>query len=374
MKNRKTVLVFVLMAVLAVTACAQQYDPESDFRVEPVDGGKSVRITRYVGNKWTVRIPPLIQKLPVTDIGRVFSGNKNLTSVTIPNSVTNIVNDAFSGCTNLASITVPNGVTSIGQRAFSGCTNLASITIPNGITSLGQMSCLDCTSLTSITIGNGVKSMEENVFIGCTKLAVINVDAANTAYSSDNGILLNKNKTILIQCPWGKTGTYTIPNSVTTIGDRAFQESSLASITIPNSVTDIRQWAFGGCTSLTSISIPNSVTTIGWFVFTSCTSLTNVTIGNSVTTIGENAFSGCTSLTSITIPDSVTSIGNYAFDRCTNLTSVTFQGTINSNNFMGANSSPFDGDLRDKFYATDRANGTPGTYTRASGSTTWTKQ
>ena len=117
----------------------------------------------------------------------------------------------------------------------------------------------------------------------------------------------------------------TIPNSVTSIGNFAFDFcTSLTSVTIPDSVTSIGERAFAGCYSLTSVTIPDSVTSIGYCAFYECTSLTSVTIGDSVTSIGDFAFDFCTSLTSVTIGDSVTSIGNNAFYSCTSLTSVTF--------------------------------------------------
>ena len=116
----------------------------------------------------------------------------------------------------------------------------------------------------------------------------------------------------------------TIPNSVTSIGERAFSIcSGLTSVAIPNSVTSIGERAFQDCTGLTSVTIPNSVTSIGLSVFYSCSGLTSVTIGNSVTSIGDYAFEGCNGLPSVTIPNSVTSIGKEAFFGCSGLTSVT---------------------------------------------------
>ena len=123
----------------------------------------------------------------------------------------------------------------------------------------------------------------------------------------------------------------TIPNSVTSIGDRAFSDcSGLTSVTIPNSVTSIGYEAFRDCTSLTSITIPNSVTSIGWSAFFGCSGLTSVTIPNSVTSIASHAFQRCSGLTSVTIPNSVTSIGYYAFDGCSGLTSVTIPNSVTS--------------------------------------------
>jgi len=145
------------------------------------------------------------------------------------------------------------------------------------------------------------------------------------------GVLFNKSQTTLIQCPGGKAGSYTVPSSVTNIGDYAFSDcTSLTSVTIGNSVTSIGYDAFSYCASLTSVTIGNSVTSIGYDAFSDCASLTSVTIGNSVTSIGDWAFFHCTSLTSVIIPNSVTSIGYGAFEGCTNLTSVTIPNSVTS--------------------------------------------
>jgi hypothetical protein len=172
-----------------------------------------------------------------------------------------------------------------------------------------------------------------------------------------DGVLYNKNRTTLLVYPADKT-------------DRTF--------TIPNGVTSIGEYAFESCKNLTSIIIPNSMTSIGENAFFQCENLTSVTIPTSVTSIGNSAFQQCTSLKSINIPTSVTSIGNMAFNGCLNLTSVTFQGTISSRNFRNVSYEGgilYIGDLREKFYATDKENGTPGTYTRTGGlNKTWTKQ
>ena len=266
----------------------------------------------------------------VTSIGReTFQDCSGLTSITIPNSVTSIGDRAFCGCSGLTSITIPNSVTSIGYLAFGGCHSLTSITIPDSVTSIGGCAFSCCSSLTSITISNSVTSIGSCAFGECRSLTSINVASDNNYYSSNNGILFNKKKTELIRFPSRKSQTsYTIPNSVTSIGSEAFEGcTGLTSITIPNSVTSIGNFAFDGCNSLTSITIPNSVTSIGYWTFSCCSSLTSITIPDGVTSIGDMDFGGCSGLTSITIPNSVTSIGDSAFYGCTGLKDVYYTGS-----------------------------------------------
>ena len=233
----------------------------------------------------------------VTSIGDyAFSECSSLTSVTIPDNVTSIGDRAFEDCSSLTSVTIPDSVTSIGSHAFYDCNNLTSVTIPNSVTSIGESAfdgtayyndisnwennevlyignhlikvkttirgdysikentiCIadsafgGCDNLTSITIPNSVTSIGDGAFEDCNNLASITVNSNNNNYSSQDGVLFNKNKTTLIQYPMGNTRTsYTIPNSVTSIGGYAFYScDNLTSITIPNSVTSIGDHAFG---------------------------------------------------------------------------------------------------------------------------------
>lgn len=236
----------------------------------------------------------------------------------------------FCGCSSLASITIPDSVTSIGGGAFYGCSKLTDITIPNSVTSIGDTAFGDCRSLTSVTIPNSVTNIGISPFRSCTSLTDITVDSANENYSSIDGVLFNKEKTMLIQFPNGNEKTsYTIPDGVTGIGAFAFEDcSNLTSVTIPDTITNIGDYAFFGFASLTSITIPRSVTSIGEDAFERCNSLTSITISNSVTSIERSTFSECSSLKSIDIPDSVISIGEYAFLFCTSLESVTIGNSV----------------------------------------------
>ena len=244
-------------------------------------------------------------------------------------SVTSIGERAFFKCSSLSSITIPNSITSIGNEAFSSCYSLTSISIPNSVTSIGDAAFSFCSSLSSITIPNSVTSIGNNAFYSCSSLTNIEVDSDNKNFASINGVLYNKDITTLIYCPERKTSIL-IPNSVTSIENRAFYSSSLSSIVIPNNVTSIGNEAFSHCSSLSSISIPNSVTSIGNEAFSSCSSLTSISISNNVTSINERAFTHCSSLSSIVIPNSVTSIGEYAFYYCSSLSSIVIPNNVTS--------------------------------------------
>ena len=268
----------------------------------------------------------------VTSIGNsAFWDCGSLTSVTIPNSVTSIGYCAFAYCTSLTNVTIPNSVTSVGESAFRSCTRLSSVTIPNSVTNIGNGTFSGCWSLATVTIPSSVTYIGEWAFGDCISLTAIDVDALNSVYSSADGVLFSKNKTLLIQCPGGKDGSYSVPDSVTSIRNGAFYFcTNLTNVTMGNSVTSIGNYAFYGCTSLTNVTIPDSVTSIGNQTFSGCTSMTNVTIPNSVTSIGGDAFANCDSLTSVSIPNRVTSIEPNAFYGCTSLTSVSIPNSVTS--------------------------------------------
>ena len=205
--------------------------------------------------------------------------NNSIFSVVIEDKVTSIGVLAFSGLYNLTSATISGSVTSIGNSAFQDCPNFTSISIPDSVTTIGGGAFANCQSLTSITIPNSVTAIGDLAFVFCSSLTSITVNSENPAYSSTDGVLYNKDKTRLCSYPNGKNGTFTIPNSVTTIGNNAFAGSSaLTSLTIPNSVISINYAAFQDCTGLTSITIPVSVVSIWGLAFLRCSGLTDVIV------------------------------------------------------------------------------------------------
>lgn len=247
-------------------------------------------IAKYKGGKDTVLVPAEFEGVPVVEIGeKAFSGNKTMKSVTIPEGFTVIAKDAFDGCVGLTSITIPASVIRIGEDVDKA----------------------------------------EDAFDGCTSLTGITVAEANGVYTAEDGVLFNKDKTTLLLCPEGKSGSYTIPPSVTSIVYCAFETcAKLTDVTMPNSVTSIGGSAFYKCTGLISITISEGVTAIGARAFQNCTGLTSITIPAGVTSMGEAAFSGCTGLTSLTISEGVTAIGARAFQDCTGLTSITIPASV----------------------------------------------
>ncbi|MCX6927871.1 MAG: leucine-rich repeat domain-containing protein [Verrucomicrobia bacterium] len=350
-----------LLALLTLPAVV-----DAQFNYTTNDG--TISITGYTGSGGAVSIPSTINDLAVTSIG----------------------SNAFLYLSGLSSVRIPNSVTNIGDLAFASCTSLTNITIGNNVTSIGNLAFAGCTSLKNVMISDGVTNIMERVFAGCTSLTAITVGALNSDYSSVAGVLFNRSQTTLIQCPAGRTGSYSIPNSVTSIGDYAFVDCyDLRGVYFRGNAPSLGSFVFAGDTNATVyyrpgatgwdttfgglptvllqytytinngtisitrytgsnsvVTIPKAinglpVTSIGLFQIRDVlygafqySSVTSVTIPDSVMSIEQEVFYSCTSLTNVRIPASVTEVWDLAFGYCTSLTNVTIPDSVTS---IGAN-------------------------------------
>ena len=280
MKRFKKLLSTLLVAVMLVGAspavsAAEEENPYYPLSYEIVDGEVCITDCDFL-YEGEIVIPESIDGYPVKKIGR----------------------QAFGYCCNLSTITIPDTVTYIADGAFYGCSGLTSINIPYNVTYIGN-----------------------NSFIGCNSLSIIKVDENNNTYDSRNecnAIIETNTNTLIIGCK-----STIIPDSVTSIHSYAFYECrSLTNITIPDSVISIGVGAFQGCRDLTSVSLSNSITSIDVATFWGCDSLKSITIPDKVKSLGRAAFSNCSSLISIAIPDGVTNIGEEIFSYCSSLVNI----------------------------------------------------
>jgi hypothetical protein len=243
----------------------------------------------------------------VTSIGdSAFSSCYSLSGVSLGSNITIIGDDAFEGCSSLANVTIPYSVISIGNQAFSGCSSLASVKLGGAVASIG-IQAFEFTELTNITIPAGVTNIGDAAFGYCLSLTDIDVQSNNTIYSSADGVLFDKSYRTLVQYPGGKAGGYTIPNTVTNVGN----------------------CAFFACTNLSSVTIPDSVASIGTMAFYYCVNLIDVTIPDGITNIGQDAFYGCFNLTEVYFQGSAPAAGADLFDGDNNVRVYYLPGATN---------------------------------------------
>ena len=285
----------------------------------------------------------------ITEIGEnAFAHCSGLTSLTLPVGITSIGEYAFIYCSGLTNLTIPAGITEIGGYTFEGCSGLTSLNLPAGITEIGSFAFSGCRGLTSLTLPDGITSIGDYAFSRCSGLTSLNLPAGITtigyaAFSGCSGLT-----------------SLTLPAGITEIYGSAFKNcTGLTSLNLPAGITSIGGGAFYGCSGLkevrfcindnldtyltkghpyidvdcgikyyindkeiTSIEIPSNVTTLGHYVFQGCRELTSVTLPAGITSIGSSAFEGCSGLTSLNLPAGITTIGVAAFRGCSGLTSI----------------------------------------------------
>ncbi len=263
-------------------------------------------------------IPAKYKGLPVKVIGSAaFNECVNITSVKIPDSVTDIEDYAFYRCTGITTVTFGSGLKTIGDYAFFNCENLNAVSFPDGLTRIGVSAFEGCGKLKTLSIPGSVKTIGGLAFVSCSNVASLTLGYGikTIEYGAFSG--------------FRKITTVKIPNSVTTLGDSVFAGcSKLEKVTMSKNVKSIAAYAFSGCGSLTSFVIPNSATSIGEYAFFECANLSSITIGSAVKSIGKYAFYGCTNLASVKIPGKVTSIGEGAFGSCSALKSIAIPNSV----------------------------------------------
>lgn len=323
----------------------------------------------------------------VTRIGAWAFEDTNITSLTIPGSVTAIGDYGVNSNRYLAELTLQPGLKSIGKEAFSYSKRLTTVTIPNGVTTIGEEAFAHCwtqlpksdsfTGLTTVTIPGSVTSIGKNAFTDNQQLTTVNFDGTQEQWNAAGGKNAGVPSSATFHCvkvaasgscgtgvkwslasngvltitgtgkgimkdyaegstkPWESNGDIKqiiICEGITHIGDHAFANSPATRVSLPESLTSIGTRAFAGA-AITAMTIPGSVTTIGVEVFWGCSELTSLTICDGVTAI-ESAFGKCTGLTELVLPDSVTTIGTQAFYRCTGLRTVTLSKNLISIGYM----------------------------------------
>ncbi|MGN1112967.1 MAG: leucine-rich repeat protein [Acutalibacteraceae bacterium] len=333
-------------------------------------------ISSYTGTDTVINIPETLGGYSVKEIlGSAFM-NTEITSVNIPATVAYLDPSAFFDCVKMTSLTVSadskylcsvdNAVYSKDMHSlilYPQSKDTKDFVIPD---SVGEVSCsfAFCSLLETITVPAGVEYFPAHSLYGCANLREINVSIDNEYFSSENGILFDKEGREILRYPQAKAdASYTIPDGVEGIGSRAFSEcQTIESVTIPDSIVSIGEFAFYACNNLNEIVFPSYLTYIGSYAFEETGWKDNLPDGvvyagnvayeykgfseqpidleltEGTTLICDSAFEALSFIQSVTIPESMESIGYFAFSECTGLTSVTFNAidcALDASSFYG---------------------------------------
>ena len=332
-------LIFSITILFSFVGCKDKtdeniWDSYKGVKYEVSKTGTYAKVTGFWGGMDEIIIADTYENLPVTEIcDRAFyNEDKNsrlndVTSITIPDSVTKIGNYAFYNCNKVESITIGKGVNEVGMEAFTNCTSIKDVYI----TDLAAWCNIEFSSfpritnpaafadnlylngelITDLIIPDGVTEIRSHVFYNCKNIQSVHIPDSVTSIGGSAFARCNNLTSV------------TIPDSVTTIGTEAFKGcTALTSLTLGSNLTSIGSGAFRECKLLTTVTIPDSVKVIDSSAFLKCYNLESIIIGSSVSSIGDYAFRHCSKVTSIVIPDSVSSIGKLAFGDCKSLTDI----------------------------------------------------
>lgn len=288
----------------------------------------------------------------MTDVGGTqnfppwYSRRREIYRVKIEPGVTYVGTMAFAHCEELAAVSLPEGLVSIGDMAFYDSQSLDYCPLPESIEQIGvcafsysgltgtlrlpaQLRVIGenafsyCRALTAICLPENLLQLGEQAFVGCTALQAVEVEAGNSAFCVEDGVLYTADRTTLLNYPTAKPGdSFTVPDGVTAIAAGAFRSCSLTTIDFPDSLQTVGDDAFYGADALRSIVLPDGVSQLGRNAFFQCTALQSAVLPEGLTELPEYLFVGCNALTDVTIPESVTVIGHSAFRNCTALSEI----------------------------------------------------
>ncbi len=336
---KKRVICLLLCALLTLPfgwwAAADSATKTTGDYTYTVNAAGEATLVKYNGTAANVTIPTALNGHKLTAIGeKAFMSCETLQKVTVPGTVRTVGDAAFGWCDQLTTVVLQEGVESLKSNVFLNDTMLTSVSLPDSLKHIGEFVFSFCTHLMKITLPKNVTECDLRAFT-CYFPGSISVAADNPVFSSYNGALYNKNKTTLLRVPT-TTKTFTVPVTVTTIGDYAFGEcGKLTDVQLPPQLKVLGEQAFDACIKLTSLTLPDTLTAIGKHCFTSC-AFEEIVVPNGVETIPKGAFWNCRQLKNVQLPATVTSIGESAFCICEALEEITLpEGlqTIESNAF-----------------------------------------
>lgn len=317
MKHRARKLLALLLALcllaaaLPISASAAQYSGSCgqnltwsiDGNVLTISGSGPMNDYRKASDqpwyKYRSSVTKVVVNSGVTTVGENAFRGMDMTTTTLPETLTAIGETAFYGCEDLVGITIPSGVTRIQKNAFGGCSALAYATLPNTVTVIEDFAFDDCANLTSIDLPSGLKNIGAGAFR----------DTGLTSIKVPGGAALGK-------VAFGRSSLVSaeLEYGITAIPDDCFAHcENLKKVAIPSTVKSIGENAFYFCRSLDNVEVPDSVKTVGDSGFYHCDALVNISLGNGIEEIGYQAFRFCDSLREITVPSTCTSIGGEAF-------------------------------------------------------------